>query len=474
MQNELDPSKRAAVHLNSELDSNISALDDTRASDRISTQYSNENVSEKGQDTIDPTQPESAEPAIGTSQIELKEALSEASVLSNTSTRRSAQIVILTKDLSVLTEGSPTYVRITDLRKRFFEIHIVVLNCISHSEVLPITRLFENVWVYPVNASSSWVLSYATYKMITEQLVFSGGFRADVVIAEDVSESGLVGWYVSKKFKRPFELYIFEDFFDRSFVGTKQYPALYEWCSAFVLGKATHVRTMTEYQRHAVIYERPELENTTECIPQYHNLTVWNEYKPDINLHDRYPQFKFILLTITSMHSSSHTSEILHAVAPLLHTYRTIGLIVVGNGPLRSDIEHTAIKLGIVSQVIFEPMPIEVLSHLKTANVFLDLSEENNDDVLILKAAVSKIPIITNSEGIGGSLFTNEESACLCKSSDIDCIRDGVRRYLNENQDRVHFARNAFDAVFERVDQNHEAYLEAYAVSIERGLPPVG
>ena len=45
---------------------------------------------------------------------------------------------------------------------------------------------------------------------------------------------------------------------------------------------------------------------------------------------------------------------------------------------------------------------------------------------------------------------------------------DGVNRYLSENQDRIHFAQNAFDTVLERVDQNYEAYLEAYAESIER------
>lgn len=120
--------------------------------------------------------------------------------------------MILTKDLSVFNEGSSAHTRITDLRKRFFEIHIVVLNQIVDSGELSITRLFENVWMYPVNASSEWILSYAAYEVIKEQLYFSGGFRADIIIAEDVSESGLVGWYASKKFERPFELHIYEDF----------------------------------------------------------------------------------------------------------------------------------------------------------------------------------------------------------------------------------------------------------------------
>lgn len=92
-------------------------------------------------------------------------------------------------------------------------------------------------------------------------------------------------------------------------------------------------------------------------------------------------------------------------VVSILKQYKTIGLVIVGNGPLRSVIEHQVIELGIKNQVEFEPMPSEVLSHLKTANIFIHLSEEQSDDVLLIQAGVSKIPIITQNKGLGGALL---------------------------------------------------------------------
>lgn len=466
---ELDPSKRAASHLNSELDLTTGASDDVVIVDEKIAQLVSEKAQEKAQvEAL--AQTNTQEEVVP--QVKLKEARTEASVLPRTYEKRAARILILTKDLSVLDEGSPAHTRIADLRKRFFEIHIVMLNRTSYSGELSITRLFENVWMYPVNASSGWILSYLTYAVVKEQLVFSGGFRADIIIAEDLSESGLVGWYVSKKFERPFELHIHEDYFDPVYIASREYSFLYEWCASFVLEHATHVRTKTEFQREAVIFDRPELEATTECLPQYYNLNVWRDFEPVINLHERYPQFKFTILTVSSMHTSSHTGELLTSVAPILKQYTSLGLVIVGNGPLRSIIEHQVIELGIQNQVEFEPMPIEVLSYLKTASVFIHLSEEQSDDTLLIQAGVSKIPIIANSAGLASTLFTDTESAYLCAHSDTECIRKSVNRLLNQNQDRVHLAQNAFETVMDRVDQNYEAYLEEYAESIERCVAP--
>jgi glycosyltransferase involved in cell wall biosynthesis len=459
----LNPASRAAAHLNTVLDTSVDLSDEVViVNDKIAAI-----VAEKAEAHTKSIPVESADVS-EVSAVKLADARTEASVLTAPGTQRSARLLILTKDVSILDEGSSAHRRMTDLRKRFLEIHIVILNQSAYSGELQMTRLFENVWTYPTNAKAAWRLIYDAYSVIQDQLVFSGGFRADIIIAEDPVESGLVGWYISKKHKRPYELHIYEDFYDPTFTAQQKFTFLYEWCVSFVLEHVTHVRTKTEFQRTAVIHERPELESTTECIPQYYNLAAWKEFQPVINLHEQYPQFKFILLTISAMHTSSHTAEVVAAVAPILKQYPTLGLVIVGNGPLRADIEHQVIALGIQEQVEFEPMPIEVLSYLKTANVFLNLSEESTDDTLLLKAALSGIPIVANNTGLGTKLFVEGESACLCAGGDVACIRNGVSRYLNENQDRVRFARAAFETVLERVDQNYEAYLEAYAESIER------
>ena len=143
---------------------------------------------------------------------------------------------------------------------------------------------------------------------------------------------------------------------------------------------------------------------------------------------------------------------------------------MVGSGPLRALLEKTAITLEVQNQVEFEPMPREVLSHMKTANLFIHLSENSEEDNFLLEAAVAKIPIVANIEGLGGKLFVDGESAALCDIRNTVCIADGINRYLSRNQDRASFALNASDIVFERIEQDYAAYVRAYGQSIERSI----
>ncbi len=458
----LNPSKRAAAHLNTVLDASTDVSDEVvivndKIAERVRTRVEENAVLEQVEEVL-PEVP----------SVKLKEARMEESVLVRAEIRQSTRLLLVTKDSRVLDQGSEIYRRITDLRNRFLEIHIVLLNIADSDTDGATQRLFENVWLYPTNSSASWKWWFEAYSIIKSQLEFSGGFRADIVIADDPATAGMVGWYVSKKYKRPFLLHIQEDFFDKEYVNTKKYPGFYDWCVAYVLEHTTHVRTETEAQRLAVIHERPELEPTAECLPRYYPLDTWKDYPPTTTLRELYPHFKFTMLHVSTMHTSSHTASVIAGAARIMQRYPALGLVIAGNGPLRAQLEANVIALGIQKQVEFLPMPEEILSYITSANLCIHTSEDAGDDEFLLKAAMAKVPLVANVHGLGGKLFVDGESACLCEPGDVKCIADGINKYLNENQTRMHFAINACEATLDRVEQNYNAYLEAYALSIER------
>ena len=460
----LDPSKRATEHLNMVLDTELPeegglVIVDKKLQEREKIPLS----------MVVPPNLVSEATEIKTG-ISVEDARNEAPIIEGYESRHSVRRLFITKDASIRQEGSVAYRRMTDIRELFLEIHIVVLNCRKKEEDIPVTRLFENIWLYPTNSSSWWSLGFDAYSVAEAQLVFSGGFRADIVVAEDLFESGLAGWFLSKKYERPFQLHITEDFFDASYVDTLEHPTLYEWSAKHLLKRVKSVRTKTEFQRQAVIEENDSLEPSTQLLPSYYDLQAWRDLSPTVNLREQYPQFKFIILNISSMHASSHAGDVMLGAAKILRRYPAIGLVMVGNGPLRTQLERQAIALGLHSQIEFTPMPTEVVSYMKSAHVFVQLSEDGAEDDLLLEAAVSKLPIIANANGLAGKLFVDNESACLCAPTDSECIADKINMYLNENQVRARFALNANETVFERIEQDYSAYLQAYGTSIERCL----
>ncbi len=445
----IDPGKRAADQLNSIMRSDFSSGEDA------------ESLSDSEEDSSEQTQTHE--------HIEVALARKEASVIPISKSREKARLLLITKDMSMFEEGSASQRRILDMRGCFLEIHVVVLNQrLPKTESLSIVRSSENVWLYPTNSTSWWKLAYDGYKMGKEQLVFSSGFRADVVVAEDLCESGLAGWFLSKKYSRPFQLHIYEDFFEEEYIESQEYPMLYEWSIEYLLRHVTSVRTKTELQRQAIIAEYPRLESMTEILPSYYNLDSWRDVEPMINLHEKYPRFKFILFHISSMRAPSHSYDVIRGASKILRRYATVGLVIVGNGPLRHTLERQAIALGLQKQIEFESYTPDVLSYIKTANVYIHLSEDGSEDEFLLQAAVAKLPIIANKKGIAETLFVDGESACLCAPEDVTCISESINRYLNENQDRTRFGLSASEAVFDRIEQDYGAYLESYAQSVER------
>lgn len=463
----IDPSKQANDHLNAILDKGMVVGKDGVITDE--ELLKEEEKTKKGEVV---QTPETSE-IVDENSIQVNEARLETPLLERVSDRQKTRILILTKDTSVIQKGSIAYRRIVDMRDMFLEIHILVLNLKEKKSREPAQRLFENVWLYQTNSSSWWRLSYDAYKNAESQLVFNAGFRADIIVAEDLFESGLAGWFLSQKYKRPLQLHVYEDFFDTEHINTQAYPSLYEWSVQYLLNRIKSVRTRTEFQRQAIIAKHLDLESTTELLPNYYNLEVWRDFVPTVNLHERYPQFKFNILHISSMSALSHTREVLFGTAKILRRYPTIGLIIVGNGPQRSQLERQTIALGIQKQVEFEPMTPEIISYMKSANIFIHLSEDGSEDELLLEAAVAKLPIIANSAGLAGKLFVDGESARLCTPQNAECIYESINMYLNENQLRTRFALNASDIVFERIEQNYGAYLRAYSQSIERCIAEV-
>ncbi len=380
------------------------------------------------------------------------------------------RVLIFTKDQSILDEDSVSFRRISGLKDVFHEVHIVILSKKTNEESSEVIRPSKNIWLYQTHSTSWWKMSRNAYRLAEKQMLFNGGFRADVIISEDSFESGLAGWFLSKKYKCPIQLHIYDDFYDETYLDTTDHPLIYEWSTEYLLKRIKSVRTQTELQKQAVIEKNKKLEEHTEVLPNYYNLEAWRDIEPSFDLKDRYPQYKFIMVHISLMRRSSNSIELLTGSARMLSQYKTVGLIIVGNGPLRTKLEKQAIDLGIEKQVQFEPMSEEIVSYLKSAHLLLHLSENSAEDETILAAASVKLPIVALESGLAGQLFVDDESAQLCKSTEFDSVSGAVNRYLNENRERKTFALRAYEIVFEKISQDYDAYLEAYKNSISRCL----
>ncbi len=455
----LDPSRKAADHLNTMLEEALEVDGVVMLDPHLQRQHNN-----------------SEEPAVSTPDTphaeqqvaKVDDVRQGAQLIEQSSERDSVRLLLVTKNASIRQLGSLAQKRLIEMSKIFSEIHVLILNEFTEHTTSAV-RLADNVWLYSTDSKSWWRTAVDAYRIATTQLIFAGVFRADVVVAEDPFESGAVAYALSQKYRRPFQIHLLEDIYASEFKDRDEHNGLRLFCAPFVIKRADSIRTSTEYLRAKVVDAFPELADDTEVLPVYHNLEAWKETVPSFDLKARYSRFNFIILHVSEMQSYSHTSEVIHGVAPILRNHPTIGLVIIGNGPFRPALEKQAIALGIQSHVEFEPVPDEVISHMKSANILVHLSENAAEDMTVLEAATVRLPILGATTNVAGSLFKDGDSAYICDGADPACVSQKLKLFLKDNAVRTQFALNAQEIVFDRIEQDYTGYLHAYRSSIERG-----
>jgi glycosyltransferase involved in cell wall biosynthesis len=371
---------------------------------------------------------------------------------------KKTRLLLITKDTDILQAGSPSYRRVADLQEVFREVHVVVLNRKGRNTNKSTQRLSENVWVHTTNSSSWWRLSYDAYTIAETQLIFSGALCADVIVAEDMCEAGLVGLFLSKKHDAPLQIHIYEREMDTT---PKQHALLQSFISAYLLSKVTNIRTETESRRDTIISTSQNPALHIEVLPNYYDAQVWQDFISVDSLHNKYPQFKTIILHIATQ--SLESREVMNGVAEVLREHPSVGLVIVGGGPFRPQLERQAIALGLQTQIEFEPVPNEILSLLKAADILVHVSNNESEDEIVLMSGVIGLPVITY-----GTPCADNVSAYECTKGDVPCITQGLQAYLSTDAEaRIHRIETVYEAVQKYLARYYEMYLKAYAKSID-------
>jgi glycosyltransferase involved in cell wall biosynthesis len=392
-----------------------------------------------------------------------------SSVVESAAVRNDARLLVITRDRAVFSKDSAAARRMLELGNLFSEVHVIVLTD-RRGKAEASVRLGSYVWLYPTNSRSWWRAILDARRIARTQLQFGGSFRPDLVIAEDPFEAGLAGRLIARKYRRPLQVQVGNDFLDPGFKKRERHNG---WRLRFanrVLPRATCVRTQSAYMRARLIERYGLTKETVEILPVFYNLNAWRDAAPSVKLALRYPQFRFILLHVSSMNELSYSGVVIDGLFYILRQYPTIGLVIVGEGPASESLKTRVAAYGLSGQIVFEPPTVDLLSYIQTANVVIHTSAETALDRIVLMAAAVEVPLVCGAIGVASELFIDGQSVLLCPVDSPPCFGEKVNMLLNDNALRQKLALNARDEVFARVEQDYTVYANAYRASIERCL----
>jgi glycosyltransferase involved in cell wall biosynthesis len=399
-------------------------------------------------------------------RITVEQALKQAPVVQADTTRNVTRVLFISQDMSLLNPETQSLDGFLNLSDMFDEVHIVLLReGIPPKD--PVLRVAPNVWLYTASSRFWFLTPRAGIELIHDQLVFAAGFRPDLVVARDPFESAIVARNIARSFERPSQLHVLDDFTTGDFIKKARHNRWRRFIPRFTVKSFLSVRasTSTIERMLARRFTIPDLG----ILPRFHNYEAIMNTPATIDLKEIYKPFVFIMLFIGKLNHESTLYRAIDAARFALRNPR-IGMIVLGDGPAKSEFQKRAKLLGIQEQIVFESKVANAMPYLKSANLLIATDTDADSDEVVLQAAAAGLPLIMSRTPKREDIFEHGVSAYLCEETDVQAFTDRISDLLNNVGLRKVFAQNSELLISTKFHQNLNEYRESYRTSIEQAM----
>lgn len=400
-------------------------------------------------------------------QAAVQAELTSRPILDNDTGRTESRVLFLTTDESYLEPKSLATEAMRTRSRYFDELHIMVLRT-GKPLRNPVIRIGPRVWVYDVTAEHWWWTPFVAKKFAARHLSFAGVFRPDLIVGLDPYEAGFAAYRIARAYQLPFQIHINKDRYNEQFFNATSANHWRERLARHVLHRTKSVRTATAETAERITLQYPKIPDV-QALPSFFDVQSILDATPQFSLHEKYPGWKFIMLYVGPLTKKSKCFQAIDAARFALKS-PGIGLIILGDGPAREEFAKRAKLLHIEESIAFVPHTNDPVSFYKGANVCLVPEVTEAADQRVLTMAAAGLPVIAAETDLRTDLFVTGEQIFLHEADDVTAMTRHINTLLNDVTLRKRFAREARDAVADRLVQNPDQYQRAYRDSLETAI----
>jgi glycosyltransferase involved in cell wall biosynthesis len=134
---------------------------------------------------------------------------------------------------------------------------------------------------------------------------------------------------------------------------------------------------------------------------------------------------------------------LLKGFAKAKHSFRDAQLAIVGNGPIRSQLERLAQELELDTSLVWLGERDDTSELLRCFDLFVQTSIFEGMSNTILEAMASGLAIVTTNTGGNPELVTSGENGTLIEVGDVDGLGHALKRYLTDQSLRTNHGLNS-------------------------------
>ena len=177
------------------------------------------------------------------------------------------------------------------------------------------------------------------------------------------------------------------------------------------------------------------------------------------------PEECTVLINLGRLGAEKRITELIELFSIVLKTNSNLMMLIVGDGPAKSELENLAVKLGIADHVIFTGMvdPAEVYKYYQLGDIFVSASTSETQGLTYIEAAANGLPLLCRRdpcledvllEGCNGFEYETEEEFCQL----LNTILQNPEWRQMASEQSTHIAKNYDKATFaEKIENVYEA-----------------
>jgi N-acetyl-alpha-D-glucosaminyl L-malate synthase BshA len=169
-----------------------------------------------------------------------------------------------------------------------------------------------------------------------------------------------------------------------------------------------------------------------EVIP---NFICPNYYRREENsplLKELAPGGEKLLVHVSNFRAVKRPMDCIEILAKVLQKGANARLIMVGDGPERSAVQHRARQLNVLEQTVFVGKQAKIADYLAVAGVFLLPSQEESFGLAALEAQACEVPVVATRVGGLPEVIADNESGFLSDIGDTEKMSDDSMKLLTD------------------------------------------
>ena len=369
---------------------------------------------------------------------------------------------MLSTDKSILDPKSEAALRMARYGSVVDELCIIVY---APPSLPSSAQLAGNVHAYSTNTARRWRYFFDAYRIAKSlnQVPFS------LVTSQDPFETGLLGWFLKKKWGVPLQVQIHTDIFNSYFIKESLKNRLRSLCASWLLPEADGIRAVSERIKDSLrrrYRNFSALKNEPAILPVWVDVKKIQRNKGDASLRSAYSGYEHILLMASRLTWEKNIGLAIESLPFVLEKLPRTLLLVVGDGPELASLKEKAKPVS--GNVVFEPWSDNLAAYYKMADAYLLTSNYEGYGRTVIEAMAAGIPVVMTDVGLAGELLVGDFDGKVVPAGDARACADAIMEVLSNPELKEEFVKNASKVIEELPDE--KSYLEAYRHSFEAAL----